>query len=200
MCHEEKGRTRRGRELRYLSLPNHTWFPQDIHWAAVLAAAAAVLSAVVLLAGAWFARLYLLRVTARVEASCHRLPNGLLLHVRPSIRSAGLTRALLLNGEHKCPLVSVAEHRLSDSKNISSGSRSRQSGVTARIPSSEDEVVDPGETISDSVYFLMSPQVAANLRMAGALFRFSVKKQRGDGEWVYVAATFVPTPIDSDER
>ncbi len=197
MCHEEKGRTRRGRELRYLSLPNHTWFPQDIHWAAVLAAAAAVLSAVVLLAGAWFARLYLLRVTARVEASCHRLPNGLLLHVRPSIRSAGLTRALLLNGEDKCPLVSVAEHRLSDSKNISSGL------VVGNLVSQpafvEDEVVDPGETISDSVYFLMSPQVAATLGWR-VRFRFSVKKQRGDGEWVYVAATFVPTPIDSDER
>ena len=63
----------------------------------------------------------------------------------------------------------------------------------------QDEVVDPGETISDSVYFLMSPQVAATLGWR-VRFRFSVKKQRGHGEWVYVAATFVPTPFDGDKR
>jgi hypothetical protein len=197
LCHEENDGTRRGRELRYLSLPNQTLSPQGIHWVAILSAVAAVLSAVVLLAGAWFARLYLLRVTARVEASCHPLPNGLLLHVRPSIRSAGLTRTLLLSGENKRPLVSVAEHRLSDSKNISSG---LVVGNLASQPAFvEDEVVDPGETISDSVYFLMAPQVAATLGWR-VRFRFSVKKRRGHGEWVYVAATFVPTPLDSDQR
>jgi hypothetical protein len=197
LCDAEKDGTCRGCELRYLSLPDRTWSSQGIHWVAILSAVAAVLSAGVLLAGAWFARLYLLRVTARVEATCHPLPNGLLLHVRPSIRSAGLTRTLLLNGEDERPLVSVAEHRLSDSKNISSG---LVVGTLVSQPAFvQDEVVDPGETISDSVYFLMSPQVAATLGWR-VRFRFSVKKQRGHGEWVYVAATFVPTPFDSDKR
>jgi hypothetical protein len=172
-----------------VSLPSQVSTLKSIHWAAILAATGAIISAVVLVVGAWVARLYLLRVTAQVDATCHPLPNGLLLHVRVQIRSTGLTRLHLLSGDDQRPTVSVAEHRLGDSKRLSSG---LILGTRVSQPAFvNDEVLDPGETISDSVYFLVPPQVAATLGWR-VHFTFSLKKQRGEGEWVYVAATFVP--------
>jgi hypothetical protein len=171
--------------------------PPGTHWAAVLSAAAAIASAMVLLTGALLAQRYALRVTAVVDAKCHTLPSGLLLHVRPTIRSAGFIRLELSRNDHPGPVVSVAEHRLPSSRDLSSGLLVGDAATQDAF--TEDEVIDPGETISDSLYFLMPREVAATLGWR-VHFTFRVSKRwPWHGAWDYVAATFVPTPADVEE-
>ena len=57
----------------------------------------------------------------------------------------------------------------------------------------------PGETISDSLYFLMPRVLAATLGWR-VHFTFRVSKRwPWHGAWDYVAATFVPTPAVVEE-
>lgn len=159
-------------------------------WTSVVSAAAGLMSALVLSLGAVVAQRYLTRATASVDAAVFETPSGLALHVQPSIQSLGLARLRLDRSEEMAPTVSVLEHQV------------RSGGLLVGDPACQsafetDTVVDPGETLSDSLVFRLDSPTWVTLGWR-VQFTFATERrwQRDDAQkyWFWTATTFVPAP------
>jgi hypothetical protein len=90
------------------------------HWAAIVEAVSAAVSAVLLAGGAWFAQRYLARGNTSVEATLFEHSDGLGLHVRPSIQSLGLSPLRLRHEDELAPVIEVSEYRGDDGSPLDS--------------------------------------------------------------------------------
>ncbi len=162
-------------------------------WTSVVSAVAGALSALVLSLGALVAQRYLTRATASVEAAVFETPTGLALHVQPCIQSLGLTRLRLDRSDTMAPMVSVVEHQV------------RIGGIVIGDPAAQgafetDTLVDPGETLSDSLVFRLDAPTWVTLGWR-VEFTFATERrwQRDEAQkyWFWTATTFVPAPRPS---
>ena len=164
--------------------------PRGNPWTSVLSAVAATVSAFVLALGATVAQRYLTRATASVDAAVFATPAGLALHVQPCIQSFGLTRLKLDRSDATAPMVSVVEHQV------------RASGLVVGDPASQgafetDSVVDPGETLTDSLVFRLDSLSWVTLGWRVQFTFASERRWQVDAAkkyWFWTATTFVPAP------
>ena len=89
------------------------------HWAAIVEAVSAAVSALLLIGGAWFAQRYLARANTSVEATLFEHSDGFGLHVRPSIQSLGLSPLRLRHEDQLAPVIEVSEYRSDDGSSFS---------------------------------------------------------------------------------
>lgn len=157
-------------------------------WTAILGAVSAAISALVLVIGAWFAQRYLARGNTAFDAEVFRHATGLGLHVRPAIQSLGLSALRLSHEDELAPAVEVYEYRYDGSPG---------DGVR-RETFMGDDLVGPGETITDSEVFLVSVPGATTLGWR-VIFEVGVQRRFRRPAWRWVAATFVPVPKDPAE-
>ena len=156
-------------------------------WATIVGAIGGAVSALVLVLGAVFAQRYAKRASAAVEATVFARLGGLALHVRPCIQSSGLVRLVLDHGAETAPTVSVVEHQFRGGEYV-------VGEAASRTTFKGDDVVDPGETVTDSEIFLVSEPAEGTL---GWRVRFVFTSRRWPscrGYWWWAATTFVPVP------
>jgi hypothetical protein len=158
------------------------------HWAAIVEAVSAAVSAVLLAGGAWFAQRYLARGNTSVDAMLFERSDGFGLHVRPSIQSLGLSPLRLRHAGELAPVIEVSEYRGDDG---SSFPGLRRETFTA------DDLVGPGETVTDSEIFLLSRPSTGILGWR-IIFEVGIRRRLWLPPWRWVAATFVPLPVTSD--
>jgi hypothetical protein len=157
------------------------------HWAAIVEAVSAATSAVLLAGGAWFAQRYLARANTSVEATLFEHSDGFGLHVRPSIQSLGVSPLRLTHADDLAPVIEVSEYRGDDGSSFAGPRRK-----TFRA----DDVVGPGETVTDSEIFLLS-RSASGLLGWRVNFQVGVRRRLWRPPWRWIAATFVPLPVAS---
>lgn len=156
-------------------------------WAAIVEAVSAAVSAVLLAGGAWFAQRYLARGNASVEAMLFEHSDGYGLHVRPSIQSLGLSPLRLRHADELAPVIEVSEYR---------GDRGSSFPGPRRKTFRADDLVGPGETVTDSEIFLLSRPSTGTLGWR-IIFQVGIRRRLWRPAWRWVAATFVPLPVTS---
>ena len=126
-------------------------FPQGPDWAEIITAIATAVSALILLVGALVANSKATRVTASIKANVFAGATGFALHVRPCIRSSGLKRIRLKHESGLAPSVKVRAVEGPDVRAVEAPDDPGKSLLRAAF--ANDDVVDPGEEIKDSLIF-----------------------------------------------
>jgi hypothetical protein len=182
------------------------------NWTAAVEAVATSLSALVLFVGAIVAQRYLRRADGSVDAIAFSRPGGLVLHVRPCVRSAGLVRVRLDRRPDAEPQVIVSEVRLDN------GSEVRGQAQSKRCLKA-DTAIDPGESVTGSEIFLVPladpdlvgwhveflfafqpwlPRLPPQFRKK--FFWYWLRTDPRPPPWEWDAETFVPVPPSEPRR
>ena len=163
------------------------------NWTSIVSAVASSASAAVVLLGAFLARRYVTRATATVEAAASSWRSGVVIHVRPCIQSSGLARFRLEQRDDMGPRVIVTEQQVYDGEFME--------GEVAEVTAFEQHtLVDPGESITDSLTILFSAPKAVtvgwSVNCSFAVRRRLHRRAGRNAYWWWATGTFVPRPLE----